>query len=60
MAEFGGFVYVNLDAAATPLAEQAADLAAEIAEWAPDVADLTLARRLSIFAGQKCCSRSGP
>jgi phenylpropionate dioxygenase-like ring-hydroxylating dioxygenase large terminal subunit len=31
--EFGGFVYVNLDPAATPLAEQAPDLAAEIATW---------------------------
>ncbi len=45
--EFGGMVYVNLDAAARPLGEQAADLAAEIAHWAPDVADLTLAKRLT-------------
>ena len=45
--EFGGFVYVNLDTAATPLAEQAPDLAAEIAFWAPDVAELTHAKRLT-------------
>jgi phenylpropionate dioxygenase-like ring-hydroxylating dioxygenase large terminal subunit len=45
--EFGGMVYVNLDGAATPLAEQAPDLAAEIAHWAPDVAQLTHAKRLS-------------
>jgi phenylpropionate dioxygenase-like ring-hydroxylating dioxygenase large terminal subunit len=45
--EFGGFVYVNLDPAAAPLAEQAPDLAAEIARWAPDVADLTFAKRLT-------------
>lgn len=44
---FGGFVYVNLDPAATPLAEQAGDLAEEIRRWAPDVADLTLARRMT-------------
>ena len=45
--EFGGFVYVNLDGRAAPLAEQAPDLAAEIERWAPDVADLTLAKRLT-------------
>ena len=45
--EFGGFIYVNLDPAAAPLSEQAADLGAEIARWAPDVAELTLAKRLS-------------
>jgi len=45
--EFGGMVYVNLDTAATPLGEQAADLAEEIASWAPDVAALTHAKRLS-------------
>jgi choline monooxygenase len=42
-----GFVYVNLDPAAVPLAEQAGDLAADIALWAPDVAELTHAKRLS-------------
>ena len=45
--EFGGFVYVNLDTSAKPLAEQAGDLAEEIAHWAPDVSRLTLAKRLS-------------
>jgi phenylpropionate dioxygenase-like ring-hydroxylating dioxygenase large terminal subunit len=45
--EFGGFVYVNLDPAAAPLAEQAGDLLAEIRHWAPDVAGLTHARRLT-------------
>ena len=45
--EFGGFVFVNLDSAAAPLLQQAGGLAAEIATKAPDIADLTLARRLS-------------
>lgn len=45
--EFGGFVYVNLDPSAVALAEQAPDLASEIAEWAPDVSRLTLAKRLN-------------
>lgn len=45
--EFGGFVYVNLDPEAAPLADQAGDLAGEIAFWAPDVAELTFARRLT-------------
>ncbi|WP_205825701.1 aromatic ring-hydroxylating oxygenase subunit alpha [Microbispora catharanthi] len=45
--EFGGFVYVNLDPGAAPLAEQAGDLAADIARWAPDVAGLTHAKRLT-------------
>lgn len=45
--EFGGFVYVNLDQNAAPLSEQAPDLAADIAQWAPDVANLTLAKRLT-------------
>ncbi|MDX3662188.1 ring-hydroxylating oxygenase subunit alpha [Streptomyces sp. ID05-26A] len=45
--EFGGFVYVNLDPTAEKLATQAPDLAAEIDLWAPDVASLTHARRLS-------------
>jgi phenylpropionate dioxygenase-like ring-hydroxylating dioxygenase large terminal subunit len=45
--EFGGMVYVNLDPAAVPLREQAADLAEEIAHWAPDVAQLTHAKRLT-------------
>jgi len=45
--EFGGFVYVNLDPTAAPLAEQAPDLAEDIARWAPDVARLTHAKRLT-------------
>jgi carnitine monooxygenase subunit len=45
--EFGGFVYVNLDPTAAPLGEQASDLGADIASWAPDVASLTHAKRLT-------------
>jgi len=45
--EFGGFVYVNLDPAATPMSDLAGDLAAEIAYWAPDVERLTFAHRLT-------------
>jgi choline monooxygenase len=45
--EFGGFVYANLDTRARPLGEQAADLGVEIERWAPDVARLTHAKRLS-------------
>lgn len=44
--EFGGFVYVNLDAGAAPLREQSGELGAEIAHWAPDVGRLTFAHRL--------------
>jgi carnitine monooxygenase subunit len=45
--EFGGFVYVNLDPSARPLGQQAEDLAVEIDRWAPDVAQLTHAKRLT-------------
>jgi len=45
--EFGCFVWVNLDADASPLAAQSGDLGAEIEHWAPDVADLTFAHRLT-------------
>ena len=45
--EFGGMVYVNLDPTARRLADQAPDLAEEIAFWAPDVATLTHAKRLT-------------
>ncbi len=45
--EFGGMVYVNLDAGAAPLRQQAGDLAEEIAFWAPDVAELEHAKRLT-------------
>ncbi|MBA0050938.1 aromatic ring-hydroxylating dioxygenase subunit alpha [Streptomyces sp. AJS327] len=44
--EFCGFVFVNLDPAATPLAQQAPDLAAEITARAPDLPRLTHAKRL--------------
>ncbi|WP_170843050.1 aromatic ring-hydroxylating oxygenase subunit alpha [Streptomyces oceani] len=44
--EFCGFVYVNLDPTAPPLARQAPDLAAEITQRAPDIANLTHAKRL--------------
>ncbi len=45
--QFGGFIYVNLDPTAVPLADQAGDLAVEIADWAPDLAELTHAHRLT-------------
>ena len=45
--EFCGFVYVNLDPTAPSLADQAPDLAAEITQRAPDVAQLTHAKRLN-------------
>jgi choline monooxygenase len=47
VTEFGGIVCVDLDPAATPLAEQAGELGAEIAHWAPDVVQLTFAHRLT-------------
>ena len=45
--EFAGFIYVNLDPGAEPLAEQAGTLGDEISRWAPDVSDLTFAHRLT-------------
>ena len=45
--EFCGFIYVNLDPDAAPLAEQSGDLAMEIGHWAPDVDGLTFGRRLT-------------
>ena len=45
--EFCGFVYVNLDAHAAPLAEQSGDLRREIMYWAPEVEELTFGHRLS-------------
>ena len=45
--EFSGFVYVNLDPEAAPLAEVSGDLAKEMAHWAPDVERLTFAHRLT-------------
>ncbi|MEM7057919.1 MAG: ring-hydroxylating oxygenase subunit alpha [Pseudomonadota bacterium] len=45
--EFCGFIYVNLDPDAAPLAVQSGDLAAEILHWAPDVSQLTFGHRLT-------------
>jgi phenylpropionate dioxygenase-like ring-hydroxylating dioxygenase large terminal subunit len=45
--EFCGFIYVNLDAGAPPLADLSGDLATEIRHWAPDVDKLTFAHRLT-------------
>jgi len=45
--EFCGFVFVNLDGQARPLAEQSGELATEINYWAPDIADLTFGHRLT-------------
>ncbi len=47
VTELGGFVFVNLDPTAPPLQDQAGDLGAEIDRWAPDVEQLTFARRLT-------------
>lgn len=44
--EFAGFVFVNLDPAAVPLAAQAGALEGEIRHWAPDIDQLTFSRRL--------------
>ena len=45
--EFCGFIYVNLDLNAESLAQQSGDLATEINHWAPDVHELTFAKRLT-------------
>jgi choline monooxygenase len=45
--EFCGFVYVNLDPEAEPLAVASGDLGNEIRHWAPDVGQLTFAHRLT-------------
>ena len=44
---FCHLVFVNLDPDAAPLAEQAGDLAKEIMAYAPDLASLTMAHRLT-------------
>ncbi len=44
---FCHLVFVNLDPDAVPLAEQSGDLAAEVMEFAPDLADLTFSTRLT-------------
>lgn len=51
VAELAGFVYVNLDPDAASLAEQTGELGGELAAWAPDVAELTFARRLTYEIG---------
>ncbi|WP_372800473.1 aromatic ring-hydroxylating oxygenase subunit alpha [Paracoccus seriniphilus] len=45
--EFCGFIYVNLDPQAAPLAQLSGDLETEIKHWAPDIEDLTFAHRLT-------------
>ncbi|GAA6207469.1 carnitine monooxygenase subunit YeaW [Cognatishimia sp. WU-CL00825] len=45
--EFCGFIYVNLDTSAVPLAEMSGELATEIKHWAPDIENLTFAHRLT-------------
>jgi choline monooxygenase len=47
VAALNGLVFVNLDPAAPSLPEQTGALADELDEWAPDVGQLTLARRLT-------------
>ena len=44
---FCHFVFVNLDPDAAPLSEQSGDLAKEITAFAPDIANLTFAKRLT-------------
>jgi carnitine monooxygenase subunit len=44
---FCGFVFVNLDAKAKPLAEVSGDLATEVKHWAPDIEQLTFGHRLT-------------
>ncbi len=45
--EFAGFIYVNLDPNAVPLASQSGDLETEIRHWAPDIDQLTFGGRLT-------------
>ncbi len=45
--EFCSFVFVNLDNKASSLKEQSSTLAEEINFWAPDLANLTFAQRLT-------------
>lgn len=45
--EFCGFVYVNLDPQAEPLAKLSGDLETEIRHWAPDIDNLTFGHRLT-------------
>jgi len=45
--EFAGFVFVNLDPDAAPLATQSGNLETEIRHWAPDIDQLTFGHRLT-------------
>lgn len=45
--EFCGFVYVNLDSKAEPLAKLSGGLETEIRHWAPDIDSLTFGHRLT-------------
>ena len=45
--EFCGFLFVNLDPQAQPLARQSGNLETEIRHWAPDIEDLTFGHRLT-------------
>jgi len=45
--EFSSLVFVNLDPSAEPLSRASGGLADELAAWAPDLAELTHAKRLS-------------
>ena len=47
LEEYAGFVFVNLDLDAAPLASEAGTLAADIAGYAPDVPALKFAHRLT-------------
>ncbi len=44
---FCNFLFVNLDSVAAPLAQQSGGLAGEIADWVPDLDQLTFAHRLT-------------
>jgi len=45
--EFCGFIYVNLDPAASSLRSQSGNLEKEILHWAPDIDSLTFGHRLT-------------
>lgn len=45
--DFGGLVFVNLDAQAVPLAEQAPDLLKSLQEWCPDLPKLKFSQRVA-------------
>jgi choline monooxygenase len=47
VAEFCGFIFVNLDPAATALGQVSGALGSEILHWAPDIERLTFAHRLT-------------